>query len=336
MDSAPPSPVDTGPEAFNPHRLHWEDLPPHVHALTAERAGAEITAATSVTQGFSPGFAGVVSFADGGRLFVKAVSAHPNAQARELADFEVHANAVLTAEVPAPPLVWSHLDQWAVLAFEALEGASPALPWTPAALRAALAAVDRLAAQRPRPHTTVPPIAEKHADLFVNWATYAARTGVEREQRLSALGHYGPWVERHLDLLVEWESQGPDACSGDRLAHCDLRADNMVLTGEKVWIVDWPHAALAAPWLDLVGLLPSIQMQGGGSAHQLFAQHPLNERADPRAVRAGVASLAGYFMVNALEPPPPSIPTLRAFQWGQGVAAVEWLAALEPTLTDLP
>ena len=336
MERDTSAPMDTGPAAYNPHRLHWEDLPAHIHALIAERAGAQVVAASSVTQGFSPGFAGVVSLANGGRIFVKAVSAHPNAEARELATAEVNACAALGTEVPAPALLWSELDEWAVLAFEVLDGESPSLPWTPPALQAALDALEQLAQFKPGPESGLQPIATKHRDLFTNWAAYAAREGTPRDERLAKLDAYGPWVERHLPSLVEWEAQGPAAASGDRLAHCDLRADNMVLGGDKVWIVDWPHAALAAPWLDLVGLLPSVHMQGGGSAHDLFAQHPLSRGVDRDQLRAAVASLAGFFVVGALEPPPPSIPTLRAFQWGQGVAALDWLAALDPTLADLP
>jgi hypothetical protein len=336
MDSRDSTALDTGPAAFNPQRLHWADLPEDVQALIAQRAGAPVVAATSVTQGFSPGFAGIVSLADGGRLFIKAVSAHPNAEARDLATAEVLACQALTPEVPAPRLLWSQLDEWAVLAFEVIDGESPALPWTPAALEAALDAVGRLASCTPSPGSALQPIATKHADLFDNWAAYAARSGAEREERLKTLGAYGPWVEQHLDALVEWESQGPAATAGDRLAHCDLRADNMVVGGDTMWLVDWPHAALAAPWLDLVGLLPSVQMQGGGAAHHLFSQHPLSHGVDRDHLRAAVAALAGFFVVGALEPPPPSIPTLRAFQWGQGIAALDWLKALDPALTDLP
>src|SRR5690606_17507074 len=111
-----------GPAAYNPARLHWEDVPAHVRALLEDRAGATVTSATSVTQGFSPGFAGVVTFADGEQMFVKAVSATPNAHSRDLAVAEAAACQTLTDDVPAPRLLWSSLDEWAVLAFEVVGG----------------------------------------------------------------------------------------------------------------------------------------------------------------------------------------------------------------------
>ena len=44
-----------------------------------------------------------------------------------------------------------------------------------------------------------------------------------------------------------------------------------------------------------------------------------------QALDAVVCSLAGYFVVRALEPPPPGIPTVRAFQAAQGRVAISWL-----------
>ena len=39
-----------------------------------------------------------------------------------------------------------------------------------------------------------------------------------------------------------------------------------------------------------------------------------------------VAAIAGYFTWGALQPAPPGIPTVRAFQAAQGVVARAWLA----------
>ncbi|MFI7404394.1 aminoglycoside phosphotransferase family protein, partial [Streptomyces sp. NPDC049541] len=38
-----------------------------------------------------------------------------------------------------------------------------------------------------------------------------------------------------------------------------------------------------------------------------------------------LAALAGYFVAHALQPPPPGLPTLRAFQRAQGDTALAWL-----------
>lgn len=48
--------------------------------------------------------------------------------------------------------------------------------------------------------------------------------------------------------------------------------------------------------------------------------------ADAEAVDTVVVALAGYFTRQALLPPPPGLPTLRAFQAAQGVIARAWVA----------
>ena len=53
---------------------------------------------------------------------------------------------------------------------------------------------------------------------------------------------------------------------------------------------------------------------------------PLGRAADPAAVDSYVAALAGYFTRQALLPPPPGLPTLRAFQAAQGTIARTWAA----------
>jgi hypothetical protein len=91
-------------------------------------------------------------------------------------------------------------------------------------------------------------------------------------------------------------------------------------------LVDWPAAALGAPWIDLVGMLPSLHLDGGPAPAAVFDRHPLTRSADPGAVDALVASLAGYFTRQSLLPAPAGLPTVRAFQAAQGAIARRWLA----------
>ena len=79
-------------------------------------------------------------------------------------------------------------------------------------------------------------------------------------------------------------------------------------------------------WVDAVLLGPSVAMQGGPSPEQLLARHAAAVGADADAVTAVVAALAGYFTQRGLQPPPPGLPTLRAFQAAQGAVARAWLA----------
>ncbi len=55
------------------------------------------------------------------------------------------------------------------------------------------------------------------------------------------------WSARHLDRLARLEAEAPAAAVGDTLLHLDLRADNLLLTRDRVVVVDWPHARVGAP-----------------------------------------------------------------------------------------
>jgi hypothetical protein len=89
--------------------------------------------------------------------------------------------------------------------------------------------------------------------------------------------------------------------------------------------VDWPWACVGAAWVDLLLLLPSVTMQGGPDPEATFAAHPVAAGADPEAVTTALAALAGFLVGDARLPPPPGLPTLRAFQLGQGLVALDWL-----------
>jgi aminoglycoside phosphotransferase (APT) family kinase protein len=132
-------------------------------------------------------------------------------------------------------------------------------------------------------------------------------------------------IREHVDDLVELESRWPESVLGDTLVHLDLRADNLLLTRDRVLVVDWPWAAVGAPWLDLVAMLPSVAMQGGPEPDDVWRAHPLHRGIDDDRVDAFIAALAGLFVHASLLPPAPGIPTLRAFQAGQGEQAIAWL-----------
>jgi Ser/Thr protein kinase RdoA (MazF antagonist) len=134
------------------------------------------------------------------------------------------------------------------------------------------------------------------------------------------------WSLRHLDKLVALDETASHAGAGETLLHFDIRADNLLLTPERVWFVDWPHACVGAAWVDLVGFAPSVTMQGGPTPELLLRRHPGYRDTDPDAITSVVAAIAGYFTHRALQPAPPGLPTVRAFQAAQGVVARRWLA----------
>lgn len=312
------------------HRLAWAELPAPVRAAIEARLGAAVVAVRDQSGGFSPGLAARLRLADGRRAFVKAVNAGRNAESPGMYRREAVVMAALPAGLPVPRLRWSLDDgDWVVLAFDEVDGVPPELPWRAGDLHRVLAALtDLSAALTPAPAPAAPAdlaaaggwqtVAEAHREIFTGWRGLAAAGG--------PLAGVDPWAAANLETLVGWESRWEDASRGDTLLHSDLRADNVLLTPDGgVVFVDWPAACLGAPWIDLLFMLPSVAMQGGGEPEDLAAAHPLARAADADALTAVLAALAGFFVAGSLRPAPPGLPTLRAFQRAQGAVALRWL-----------
>ena len=317
------------PLAFSGSRLMWRDLPRAVRSRIAQLAGADVSSETSATSGFTPGFAAVLELADGHEVFVKAVSAEQNPQSPELARREIVVAAALGPEVPAPRLLWSHDDgTWVILGFEAVRGQSPVQPWRADDLARVLAALDALATARPVAPNGLAPITSTMEHDFQGWRAIAAAPAGERERDLARHGERGAWIAAHLADLAAWESGWQAAAAGTALVHGDLRADNVLLEPEHIWLVDWPHTALGAPWLDLAFMLPSIEMQGGGLADELFWGQRVSSGVAPGALRSVLAALAGYFARESGLPAPVGIPNLRRFQRAQAALTLDWLQRL--------
>nr|WP_237747315.1 hypothetical protein [Micromonospora lupini] len=58
----------------------------------------------------------------------------------------------------------------------------------------------------------------------------------------------------------------------------------------------------------------------------MLGRLPLTTGVDPAALTGVYAGLAGFFADSARRPPPPGIPTVRAFQQAQADALLPWLA----------
>lgn len=69
-------------------------------------------------------------------------------------------------------------------------------------------------------------------------------------------------------------------------------------------------------------------MQGGPPPAELIASSRSGRTADPQAVATLVCALTGYLTERSLQPPPPGLPTVRAFQAAQAAIARQWLAEL--------
>jgi aminoglycoside phosphotransferase (APT) family kinase protein len=316
--------MTTPPSASNVRRP-WSALPAEMRAEVERRLGSRVIGADTQVGGFSPGVAARVRLADGGRAFVKAVSPLPNAVAPSIYRREARLVAAIPESAPVPRLLFvldDGLDGWVLLAFEDVEGRQPGLPWRDDELEIVLEAMASLAAAL-SPSPLRPPLVGDAADAFgdadgLSWASLVAAPA--RAQALDA------WSARNLPRLAALEAQAPEAARGDTLQHFDLRADNLLLTADGVRVVDWPHAHVGQPWIDLVWFAPSVAMQGGPAPAELVQRYAPAREADPAALDAVIAGVAAFFTAGSLQPPSPGLPTLRAFQAAQGEVARTWLA----------
>jgi hypothetical protein len=268
--------------------------------------------------GFSPGATSRLHFPGGADVFIKAVGTALNPQSPVLHRRE----AIIAAALP-PSASWPHLIEtfddgdWVALAFEAVDGRTPTTPWRPEELDAVVAALERMHAElTPSPSDEIPAAAVRLRETFIGWHSLACEPAPP-----SGLDD---WSLRHLSRLAELESGWPEACDGGTLLHCDIRSDNVLLRhAGGVVFVDWPHAAVGSPALDMVCWAPSVVLEGGPDPEELLSR-PSRE-TDPDAVTAMVAAVAGFLIRHSLLPSPPGLPTLRPFQAAQGEVARAWL-----------
>lgn len=299
-------------EGIGGNRLTWARLPASVRASVEDGLGSAVVRAVNCAGGFSPGLASRLELADGRWVFAKAVSAATNPHSVVMHRRE----AGIAPLVPGPRLLWSgDDDDWVALVFEEVVGRTPALPWA--------------AGEWDRVHAAMVELASVRApDGLASIAADEAALSGWRSLAAEPLPGVDPWALARLDELASWEEQWAEAAAGTSLVHGDVRADNVLLTSSGVVFVDWPQAGSGAPWVDLALLLPSLTMQGGPEPAEVWRSSPLARGADRDAVTAVAAASAGYFVHSSLLPPPPGLPTLRAFQAAQAGPALRWLRGL--------
>ena len=306
-------------------RLDWLAVPARVRAAVEQRLGSAVVTAISQATGFSPGVATRLGTANGRRVFAKAIGPAPNTDTPLMHRREARIVAALPDDAPVPRLLWSYDEGdagWVVLVFEDVEGQHPAQPWHSDELERVINAMARMAAAltpSPLPSATVGTANDQFGSRLRGWRQL-------RDDRPTRLAQLDAWSTRHLEALVGLEATAEAVVEGDTLLHFDVRADNVLLTPKRVWFVDWPLACVGAAWVDMVLFAPSVTMQGGPPPEQAIALHPGCRTADTVDVTAAVVAMAGFFTHRALQPPPPGLPTVRAFQAAQGVVARRWVA----------
>ncbi|MFE9958565.1 phosphotransferase family protein [Micromonospora sp. NPDC005299] len=300
-------------------RIRWADLPGPVRAAVEEILGDRVVAAESQHGGFSPGTADRVRTAGGGRAFVKAVSPAQNDRSPTLHRAEARIAAALPPAAPAPRLLGSHDDgDWIALVFTDVEGRHPVTPWDAGELAAVLSTLEAMAAVlTPAPAAVVTTATEQLGYDFGGWRRLADDPTADLD----------PWARARLPELCAAADRGLAALTGDTLCHLDIRADNLLIGPDgTVTVVDWPWACRGPAWLDSLLVLVNVQVYGAHDPGPLLAALPLATEVDPADLTGVLAGFTGFFLDGARQPPPPGIPTVRAFQRLQGDALLPWLA----------
>jgi hypothetical protein len=296
-------------------RVHWDDLPDHVRDAIEERIGGRVVEALTQPSGFSPGLAARLRTSDGRRCFVKAVSEKANPDTPGIHRREAVVVAGLPPGVAVPQLLWTYDEgDWVALGFTDIDGRTPAQPWQPSELDMVIAGLQRL-------HEMLTPSPVESSSAAQAFATHI-RGWVELQARQAA--GLDSWSARNLGRLVELEASAPAMLSGQTLLNFDVRADNILIAGDRVFFVDWPWARIGPPFVEWLALAPSVHMQGGPTPEELLRRVPLAGVSE-QAINATLSSLTGYFLAHSRRPPPLGIPTVRAFQAAQGEVALAWL-----------
>jgi aminoglycoside phosphotransferase (APT) family kinase protein len=314
----------TGPPAEG-LRTDWADVPDQVRAEIERTCGARVVAAVTAPGGFSPGLAARIACDDGRRWFVKAASGQVNPdtprlhrqEARILGDLDP---LIRAGRLPAPRLrATAEHGSWFALILADIDGRHPVLPWEDGQVSQVLGAIGGLADVLTPAPITAPGVGQYLGADFSGWRILAQAPGDDR---------LDPWSRARLADLAAVEATWAAHAAGTTLLHADLRADNLLVTDGGVVVVDWPHACRGAAFVDVVLLAPSVAMQGGPQPADLLTRSRAGRSVSPAALTATVCALAGYFTERSLRPPPPGLPTVRAFQAAQGEVTRRWLAQL--------
>jgi aminoglycoside phosphotransferase (APT) family kinase protein len=301
------------------------DVPEQVRTQIERACGARVVNSVTAPGGFSPGLAARIVGGDGRRWFVKAASGQVNPDTPRLHRQEARIldgldPLIRSGRLPAPRLrATVEHGSWFALILDDVDGRHPALPWVDEQVGQVLAALDRLANVLTPAPIAVPTIGQYLDADFTGWRILAQNPDDER---------LDPWSRAHLTELANLEATWAARAAGNTLLHADIRADNLLVTGEGVVVVDWPHACRGAAFVDVVLLAPSVAMQGGPAPADLLTRSRAGRSASHADVTATVCALAGYFIERSLRPPPPGLPTVRTFQAAQGEVTRHWLTQL--------
>lgn len=298
------------------NRPRWSEITSTTRNTIEQLIGSAVVEADNCPGGYSPGFASLLTRAEGRRVFVKAIDADRWPADARYYRYEAEVAAALPPAVSAPRLLGSIEDgPWVILAFDAVDGINPSQPWRETDLnRVATAVVQLGKAATPSPI----PLTRDHPRLG-GWQEVASNPSY-----LSNLAKHSAWAVDHIDELVRLEVDSLEAAEGDSLVHFDLSPHNILLTPDQVMFVDWPHARLGASVIDLVIVLSSAPVNDI-DLDSILRNHSAEAAAEPSAVDAILAAHAGCLVRGGVSPKPRGLEAIAEIDLHLGLAALSWL-----------
>ena len=267
-------------------------------------AGAPAVRFRRAVGGYSPAERWSVTLADGRRVFAK-IGGDPLTAGWLRTERKVYAALGRRDFMPAVR-GW---DDGArpLLLLEDLSDCRWPPPWDAAGIDQVLAALARLRAADPG--GALPPLSATNPELAGSWRRAAAAPA-----EFLALGLASKrWLRGSAGALIA-AAEGAQL-DGPYPTHMDVRSDNLCFRGGQALLVDWNHAVLAAPDVDIACWLPSLHAEGGPAPEEILPH------GGPLA-----AVISGYFAEHAGKPPIPTAPRVRKVQAQQLRTALPWAA----------
>jgi len=301
------------------YRLSWEQVPSYVRRAVEATLGDAVVDAHTQDGGFSPGAAARVRLANGGRAFVKALSAELHTNSVGLYRTEAATMPHLPKGLPVPRLLDVYDDgTWIALVYEDINGRQPDLPWRLDELeRVAAVLTDLGTALSPSPWPEGPGFLEANRGFLGAWAALAASPPPNLE----------PLMRRHLDRVAAEVPDLAEVLCGEALLHNDIRSDNLLLTpvGDVV-VIDWGGCCTGgAPWLDSMFFALTVNEDGGGDADVLVRDHPLMRDLPPSWIDAILMAAMATRWWQAQLPDDTAMPGMREYQRRSAAAALTWV-----------
>ncbi|WP_229908126.1 phosphotransferase family protein [Amycolatopsis oliviviridis] len=235
-----------------------------------ERQTGPVRAAEIPSAGRNSDFSATLHLVEGAPVFCKGI-ADAEGKRGAMHRHEAEINPQLSSAW-APKLRWrTETDGWLLLGFDHVAGRHADLAPGSADLLLVTNTVAMLGRDLTNCSHNAPRLAEQWARL-APWRRLAENRTVLDQ-----------WTARNLDRLMSWEACAVDAADGDNLVHTDLHPLNMLVSGDRVVIVDWAWSRKSSAAVDIAFLIARLVAAGHSpaKADRWAEELPIWQRTSP-------------------------------------------------------